>query len=87
MTRQITPSDLVWRRLRLWQDANYGISEPKELSPIQSSCVVSMNLHWFGSSETDPAGNQHRMVSTYRCRAGNKQDDRALVDVFFGVHR
>jgi hypothetical protein len=85
---QITPADLVWRRLLLWQDANHnGVSEPKELSPIQSSCVVSMNLHWFGSSETDPAGNQHRMVSTYRCRAGNKQDDRALVDVFFRVLR
>lgn len=82
---EITAADGIWRRLRLWRDGNHnGVSEATEISPIQGSGVVSMDLGWIESFDVDLAGNQHRMVSTYRLRVGGAPHaERALVDVFF----
>lgn len=81
----ITNRDAVWRRLRLWIDVNHnGLSEREELSPIQSSRVIALSLACIATSETDAAGNEIRLRSTYRYRlAGGRSEDRALVDVFF----
>jgi|GEM_PF-3053622 len=81
----INNRDAVWRRLRLWTDLNHnGLSEREELSPIQSSRVIALSLSSMATSETDAAGNQIRLRSTYRYRLeGGRSEDRALIDVFF----
>lgn len=86
----ITSADAVWNRLRLWTDEDHdAASDPRELIPIQSSCVESLDLHWTPSEVVDASGNQLRMVSTYRCHASGDVETktRLLADVFFHAFR
>jgi hypothetical protein len=81
----IDSHDAVYSRLRLWQDRNHnGVSEPRELSTLNSQGVRALSLDYRTSRYVDPFGNAFR----YRARVyGFRQSDvgRWAYDVFLRV--
>lgn len=66
----IDPGDTVYRRLRVWIDANHnGVSEPGELHRLRELGVFSIDLRYRLSKYVDPNGNQFR----YQARIRDKQ--------------
>jgi hypothetical protein len=61
---QITEADAVYKRLRLWIDANHdGISQPDELKPLADYGVRSISLHYVTGQKIDEFGNLYRFRS------------------------
>ncbi len=85
---QITPRDRIWYSLELWIDRKHnGISTPRELIPLWSSGVQSIDLRFVETQNVDANGNWHRFVGSFsrRCRREESSCKRTgiLEDVFF----
>jgi hypothetical protein len=77
----ITENDIVFSRLRLWQDTNHdGAAENSELHRATALGVIGFELNYRESKQTDQYGNQFR----YRAKVKNKQGQtgRWAWDVF-----
>jgi hypothetical protein len=67
---QITQTDTVFSRLRLWQDLNHnGIAENFELQTLGAFGVMTLDLDYKESKRTDQHGNHFR----YRAKIKNAQ--------------
>jgi len=78
----IDDRDLVFERLRLWQDKNHnGISEPEELHTLASLNVKALEVDFKESKRVDEYGNEFK----YRARVrdvANANIGRWAWDVF-----
>ncbi len=80
---RIDRRDAVWSELRLWLDADADAdTDPGELFRLDQRGVESLLLAYVDSSWTDPQGNRHRQLGTYR-----SSDGRTLAchDVWFAM--
>lgn len=60
----VSPADRIWRRLQLWSDANHdGLSEPAELSGLDSSGLFAINLTYRVVDRRDGHGNLLQLQS------------------------
>ena len=79
---KITRRDLVFRKLRLWQDRNHnGVSEPEELFRLPALDVVAVSLDYRQSRCRDEHGNWFKYRAKVRDRQ-NAQVGRWAWDVF-----
>lgn len=70
---KITRRDLIFRKLRLWQDRNHnGVSEPEELSRLPALDVVAVRLDYRQSRCRDEHGNWFK----YRAKIRDRQNAR-----------
>ncbi|WP_411875671.1 calcium-binding protein, partial [Vulcanococcus limneticus] len=75
--------DAVWSDLGLWLDANANAeTDPGELFSLDQRGVESLSLSYVDSSWTDPQGNRHRQLGTYRTSDGR---ELACHDVWFAM--
>ena len=75
--------DPVWSELRLWLDADADAeTDPGELFRLDQRGVESLSLAYVDSSWTDPQGNRHRQLGTYRSSDGR---ELAFDDVWFAI--
>ena len=57
----IDKNDTVYQQLRLWQDRNHnGISESSELQPLQNFSLITIELEYKMSKQTDSYGNEFK---------------------------
>jgi hypothetical protein len=85
---QITPRDRIWYSLELWIDRKHnGVSTPRELIPLWSSGIQSIDLRFVETQNVDANGNWHRFVGSFsrRCRREESSCKMTgiLEDVFF----
>ncbi|MFP5245933.1 MAG: hypothetical protein ACLGH0_04505, partial [Thermoanaerobaculia bacterium] len=81
---EITRSDRVWPRLRLWIDANHdGRSQPFEITPLDAHQIVSLGLSRVHDHAPDANGNGHMLVGSYSKRVRGEVISFAMVDVSF----
>ncbi len=82
---QITHSDWVWHRLRLWVDRNHdGVSQWSEVSLPAVHKVVSLNLAYVEGHAYDEYGNEMYLVSSYEIRRpGGTTEVRTMADIEF----
>jgi hypothetical protein len=63
----IDDRDLVFERLRLWQDKNHnGISEPEELHTLESLNVKALEVDFKESKRVDEYGNEFKYRAKIR---------------------
>jgi len=78
----ITPSDVIFASLRLWQDRNHnGVSEVAELFSLQAIGLKTIELDYKVAKKTDTNGNYFR----YRAKVKDRQNEhisRWAWDVF-----
>ena len=80
----IDPGDAVYRKLRVWIDANHnGLSEPGELHTLAESGIVRIDLKYHSSGYVDEFGNLFRYGAKIWEAAGREHD--FCYDVFFQV--
>jgi Ca2+-binding RTX toxin-like protein/PAS domain-containing protein len=80
---RIDRRDAVWSQLRLWLDANANAeTDPGELFSLDQRGVESLSLSYVDSSWSDPQGNRHRQLGTYRSSDGR---ELACHDVWFAM--
>ncbi|MEY4806522.1 MAG: hypothetical protein RLZZ206_911, partial [Cyanobacteriota bacterium] len=80
---RIDRRDAVWSDLGLWLDANANAeTDPGELFSLDHRGVESLSLSYVDSSWTDPQGNRHRQLGTYRTSDGR---ELACHDVWFAM--
>ena len=80
---RIDHRDAVWSDLGLWLDANANAeTDPGELFSLDQRGVVSLSLSYVDSSWSDPQGNRHRQLGTYRSSDGR---ELACHDVWFAM--
>ena len=80
---RIDRRDPVWSELRLWLDADADAeTDPGELFRLDQRGVESLALAYVDSSWTDPQGNRHRQLGTYRTSDGR---ELACHDVWFAM--
>jgi len=61
---QIEPDDLLWTRLRLWQDVNHdGVASRDEISTLGAKSVTSLGLTYHWTGRQDRHGNLFRWSS------------------------
>lgn len=78
----ITSADVVFSSLRLWQDANHnGISEASELKTLSELRLMTIELNYKLSKQTDVHGNQFRYRARVKDERGS-QMGRWAWDVF-----
>jgi PAS domain-containing protein len=80
---RIDRRDAVWSDLKLWLDANANAeTDPGELFSLDQRGVESLSLSYVDSSWSDPQGNRHRQLGTYRSSDGR---ELACHDVWFAM--
>ena len=68
---RIDRRDAVWSELRLWRDDDADAdTEPGELFSLDQLGIESLSLAYSESSGTDPQGNRHAQLGTYRTSDG-----------------
>lgn len=78
----ITSADAVFSLLRLWQDANHnGISEASELKTFAELGIMTIEITYKLSKQTDMHGNQFRYRAKVKDVQGS-QVGRWAWDVF-----
>ena len=78
----ISAADAVWSDLRVWVDGNHnGVSEPDELTSLDSVQIISIDLDFKESRRKDRYGNELRYRS--RVLRGDGPAATDAVDVFF----
>jgi hypothetical protein len=78
--------DPIWPELLLWRDLNHnGISEPDEISTLDSSDVTAIDLQYHWAGRQDQWGNDFRYQSkiSMRDRAGRAVRYQPVYDIFF----
>jgi hypothetical protein len=78
--------DPIWSRLMLWRDLNHnGLSEPNEISPLDTSDVTGIHLHEHWTGRNDSWGNAFRYESliSIRNRSGRGVRKQPVYDIFF----
>ncbi len=82
----ITPSDSIWKELRLWIDSNHdGISDRRELYPLHKGNLRSINLNYVAMDETDANGNTTKYRSTYNRMVDGIATPLQIIDVWFNT--
>jgi Ca2+-binding RTX toxin-like protein len=80
---RIDRRDPVWSELRLWLDADAdAATDPGELFRLDQRGVESLSLAYVDSSWSDPQGNRHRQLGTYRSSDGR---ELSCNDVWFAI--
>ena len=80
---RIDRRDAVWSELRLWLDADADAeTDPGELFSLDQRGVESLSLAYTESAWSDPQGNRHRQLGTYRTLDGRVL---AVHDVWFTI--
>ena len=80
---RIDRRDAVWSELRLWLDADADAeTDPGELFSLDERGIESLSLAYADSTLSDPQGNRHRQIGTYRTRDGRVL---ACHDVWFAM--
>lgn len=78
----ITPGDSIFASLRLWQDRNHnGISEPAELTSLQTAGLKTIELDYKEAKKQDQYGNYFRYRAKVKDEQG-EQINRWAWDVF-----
>jgi len=78
----ISSADSVYSQLRLWRDVNHnGISEPSELTSLQTAGLTVIELDYKKSKRTDQYGNRFLFRAKIKDSRGN-QLGRWAWDVF-----
>lgn len=88
----INSEDRIWRRLRVWADANHdALTQRGELRQLERLGVVGLELEYIETRFFDKNGNWHRFRGYYqRRRPGNGRPNytrELMEDVFFQLVR
>ncbi len=78
--------DAVWPQLLLWRDLNHdGISQPDEITSLESSGVTAIDLHYHWNGRRDTWGNAFRYESLFSIKdeQGHSVHNRSVYDIFF----
>jgi hypothetical protein len=82
----IDDQDPIWPQLVLWRDLNHnGISEPSEITPLDTSDVTAIDLHDHWAGRHDQWGNAFRYESliSIRNKSGHSVRKQPVYDIFF----
>jgi hypothetical protein len=70
---RIDRRDAVWSTLRLWLDADADAeTDPGELFSLDQHGIESLSLAYVEASGSDPQGNRHRQLGSYRTSSGRE---------------
>jgi len=83
---KIDSGDAEWDTLLLWRDRNgNGMTDRRELVPLSTNSIRSINLNYINLNETDLSGNETRQRSTFEIVHGVRVLSRLVIDVWFNT--
>lgn len=84
---RIDARDQIFKSLRLWGDKNRdGISQEKELTPLDKAGVVAIDLDYVDTFEIDAYGNQSLQRSTVEMKDKKGEPSfKMIFDIWFKI--